>query len=140
MNQSFWGLVWSNFLKIQGVLLGVIGIIIGILLWLFSPKTTIPLWLFLLVAILALVLSLTFASTAYELFRKSKDFLSLPKILAASRIPVTNQTIFLLEPSELFSIDAMVSFYFIDHDFELLIAMGRVVNIQRDSKIQIEVV
>lgn len=140
MNQSFWGFVWSNFLKIQGVLLGVIGIIIGILLWLFSPKTTIPLWLFLLIAILALVLVITFASTAYELFKKSKDFLSLPKILVASKNSVTNQTIFLLEPSELFSIDAVVSFYYFDNSFEFLIAMGRVVNIQRDSKIQIEII
>jgi len=71
---------------------------------------------------------------------KVKIFYPLPKILAASRIPITNQTIFLLEPSEFFSIDAVVSFYFIDNDFELLIAMGRVVNIQRDSKIQFEVI
>lgn len=64
----------------------------------------------------------------------------MPKILVASKNLVTNQTIFLLEPSELFSIDAVVSFYYFDNSFEFLIAMGRVVNIQQDRKIQVEVI
>lgn len=47
--------------------------------------------------------------------------------------------IFLLEPSELFSYDTIVSFYYLEDDFEQLIAIGRVRNIQQDSKIQVEV-
>lgn len=134
MKNSFWGIVWLNFLKVQGVLLSAIGI--G--LWFFTPQTTIPLSLLLLIVIIALVVTLTFASTAYELFSKTKDFFSLPRVIATRKIAAKNRRIdliFLLEPSELFSIDALVSFYYFDADFEQLIAIGRVINIQQDSKI-----
>ena len=48
--------------------------------------------------------------------------------------------IFLLESSELFSYDTIVSFYYLEDEFEQLIAIGRVSNIQQDSKIQVEVI
>lgn len=143
MKNSFWGIVWSNFLKIQGLLIGVIGVALAILLWLFPPKTNIPLGLALLIVILALTAILTFASTAYELFITSKQFLSLPRVIRSKKITATNQRIdliFLLEPSELFSNDALVSFYYFDDAFEQLIAIGIVRNIQQDSKIQVEVI
>lgn len=143
MKNSFWGIVWSNFLKIQGLLIGVIGVALAILLWLFPPKTNIPLGLALLIVIIALTAILTFASTAYELFLTSKQFLSLPRVILSKQIRGKNQRIdfiFLLEPSELFSNDALVSFYYLDDTFEQLIAIGKVRNIQQDSKVQVEVI
>ncbi len=92
MKRSFWGLVWSNFLKIQGVLLGVI----GIALWFFSPQTTISLGLFLLIVILCLVIILTFASTAYELFITSKQSFYLPKVIGSKKRTLINQRIYLI--------------------------------------------
>lgn len=144
MKQSFWGLVWRNFLNIQGVLIAVISLALSIFLWIFTPRINIPLWLFLIVVILALVLILTFASTAYELFSSSKRLFPLPRVLLSKKIAAKNQRIdfiFLLEASELFSNDALVSFYYFDNDnFEQLIAIGRVRNIQQDSKVQVEVI
>lgn len=140
MNKSFWGFVWSNFLKIQGVFLSVV----GIALWFFTPQANIPLGLTLLILILSLVLIITFASTAYELFTTNKQLFPLPRVLLSKKITAKNQTIdfiFLLEPSELFSNDALVSFYYFgDDNFEQLIAIGRVRNIQQDSKVQVEVI
>lgn len=143
MRKSFWGIVWSNFLKIQGVLIGVIGIALAIFLWLFPPRTNIPLWLALLIGILALTAIVTFASTAYEIFITSKQFFSLPRVIGSKKITLTNRVIvliFVLEPSELFSYDTIVSLYYLEDDFEQLIAIGRVRNIQQDSKIQVEVI
>lgn len=144
MKKSFWGLVWTNFLNIQGLLIGVIGVALAILLWLFPSRTSIPLWLALLIIIFALVVALTFASTAYELFSASKTLFPLPRVLLSKKITAKNQQIdfiFLLEPSDLFSNDALVSFYyFSDDNFEQLIAIGRVRNIQQDSKVQVEVI
>lgn len=98
MKNSFWGLVWLNFLKVQGVLLSAI----GISLWFFTPQTTISLKLVLLIVIFALVITLTFASTAYELFTTSKQLFPLPRVLLSKKITAKNQRmdfIFLLEPS-----------------------------------------
>ncbi len=128
MKKSFWEIVWSNFLNVQGVLLSIIGIAI----WFFTPQTTIFLGLVLFIVILALVITLIFASTAYEIFNKSKDFFSLPRFILTRKILANNQRQFLmlLLSSELFSNDILVSFYYFDDDFEQLIAIGRVINIQ----------
>jgi hypothetical protein len=128
MKKSFWEIVWSNFLNVQGVLLSIIGIAI----WFFTPQTTISLGLVLFIVILALVITLIFASTAYEIFNKSKDFFSLPRFILTRKILANNQRQFLilLLSSELFSNDTLVSFHYFDDDFEQLIAIGRVINIQ----------
>ncbi len=128
MKKSFWEIVWSNFLNVQGVLLSIIGIAI----WFFTPQTTISLGLVLFIVILALVITLIFASTAYEIFNKSKDFFSLPRVILPRKILANNQRQFLilLLSSELFSNDTLVSFHYFDDDFEQLIAIGRVINIQ----------
>ncbi len=128
MKKSFWEIVWSNFLNVQGVLLSII----GIALWFFTPQTTISLGLVLFIVILALVITLIFASTAYEIFNKSKDFFSLPRVILPRKILANNQRQFLilLLSSELFSNDTLVSFHYFDDDFEQLIAIGRVINIQ----------
>jgi uncharacterized membrane protein len=128
MKKSFWEIVWSNFLNVQGVLLSIIGIAI----WFFTPQTTIFLGLVLFIVILALVITLIFASTAYEIFNKSKDFFSLPRFILTRKILANNQRQFLmlLLSSELFSNDTLVSFHYFDDDFEQLIAIGRVINIQ----------
>lgn len=138
MKKSFWSILWLNFRKTEGVVLALI----GIALWFFSPQTTISLRLFLRIVILGLVIIVTFASTAYELFLTSKQSFYLPKIIGSKKKALANQQnylIFLLEPSELFSYDTIVSFYYLDDDFELLIAVGRVNNIQQDRKVQVEV-
>jgi hypothetical protein len=128
MKKSFWEIVWSNFLNVQGVLLSII----GIALWFFTPQTSISLGLVLFIVILALVITLIFASTAYEIFNKSKDFFSLPRVILPRKILANNQRQFLilLLSSELFSNDTLVSFHYFDDDFEQLIAIGRVINIQ----------
>lgn len=138
MKKSFWGIVWLNFIKIQGPLLAII----GIALWFFSPQATVSLRLLLLIVILGLVILFTLASTAYEFFTKSKQFLFLPKVIRSKKITVNQKPylIFLLESSELFSYDFYVSFYYLENEFEQLIAIGRVSNIQQDSRIQVEVI
>ncbi len=116
MKKSFWEIVWSNFLNVQGVLLSII----GIALWFFTPQTSISLGLVLFIVILALVITLIFASTAYEIFNKSKDFFSLPRVILPRKILANNQRQFLifLLSSELFSNDTLVSFHYFEDDFE----------------------
>ena len=51
----------------------------------------------------------------------------------------TTRALCLLEPSEFFSYDTLVSFYYIDdEEFEQLVGIGTVVNIQENKLIQVE--
>lgn len=87
-----------------------------------------------LLAQLALITALIEA--AWKFFRARER--GLPRLLQARRPNVGSEPVLvLLEPSELFSFGDMVSFYYTGEDqFEQLIGIGAVVNVQRDGSIQ----
>lgn len=159
MKNSFWGLLWLSFLEIQGVLVGVLGVVISILAWVFSSKTQISLALAITIAVFTLIVIITLFQAAYKAFRQMKKLESEAEILRrdnqdlaiqrnkrlVSKIlqirPIQTvkglQILYLLEPSELFANEMYISFYYTDDDgFEILIGVGTVNNIQTDGKIQ----
>lgn len=135
MKNDFWGLIWSSFLKIQGITIGFLALLISIFFWLYSPDKNISLRFAVPIFILLIVVIFTFASAAYESFKISRH--NIPKIVLGKKIG--SNLLCLLEPSELFSHDTLVSFFYIEESFEELIALGKVINIQEDGKIQVTV-
>lgn len=138
MTKSFWSLVWSSFLRTQGALIGVVAFVSSLLLWRLSPNKNISLGLALPIGLFCVVLILTLGHAAYQSFKMSKRI--LPRVLFGKKSSTKDQktqVLCLLEPSELFSYDAVVSFYYIDEGFEQLIGIGTVINIQEDGKIQV---
>ena len=139
MRKSFWGSIWSNFLRIQGVLLAFITLVLAFILWLFPPNISVPLVFVIPIVLAFVVLTITLGSTAHEIFLKNKY--GLPNVIFGKKPFIKTEgqyALCLLEPSELFSYGASVSFYYIDEEgFELLIGIGKVVNIQEDGKIQV---
>jgi len=139
MKKSFWGLIWSSFLRVQGVLSVVITFVLAVLLWVFSPDKNISLRWVLPIGIFCVILILTLFNAVYEAFKISKNV--LPMVLFGESPPKNfpkAKLLCLTEPSELFSHGILVSFYCTDdHNFEQLIGIGEVVNIQEDSKIQV---
>lgn len=139
MKNSFWGLIWTSFLRIRGVPIVVIAIVLPLVLWRVSPNTKISLGLALPIGLFCLVLILTLGNAAYESFKRSRRI--LPSILHARKPFAETQgekVLCLLEPSELFSHNVLVSFYYVDEEgFEQLIGIGVVLNVQEDRKIQV---
>lgn len=133
MKRNFWSLIWSSFLKIGGIPIGFIALAVAVLVWLFPPNINIPLGLALPVLILCIIIILTFANAADESFKMSERI--LPKITYGTTQQA--KVLCLLEPSELFSHDTLVSFYYVENSFEQLIGIGTVINIQEDGKIQV---
>lgn len=139
MKKSFWGLIWSSFLRVRGVPGGVIIFVFTVLIWLFSPDKNISLGWVLPIGLFCVILILTLGNAAYEAFKISKHV--LPMVLVGKKPPTQfsgAKLLCLIEPSELFSYDTFVSFYYIgDENFEQLMGIGTVVNIQEDNKIQV---
>jgi len=136
MRNSFWDLVWENLLKPSSA----IAIILAIILWVFSPDEKITLRLALPIGALFIFFIFSFANVAYKTFKRSKS--TLPRLLHARKPDTKNhhreKVVCLLEPSELFSYGVFVSFYYIgEENFEQLVGIGTVRNIQEDGKIQV---
>lgn len=134
MKKTFPGVVWSNFRKVQGLIGG--GLVVSAIFWFFQPDTMIPSKIAIPILIILILVVVTLANSTYESLNFGNKI--LPAILYARK---ANQKplLCLLEPSELFSQDILVSLYFRDEDgFEILVGIGKVKNIQENGKIQIE--
>lgn len=159
MKDNFWGLIWSSFLDIQGILIGFLGVVITIVLSRFQVKTNIPLDLAIVILFFILLLIVTLfnaASKSFSEYKKAKaeseklktrnselevkvNRRLLPKILFA-RQPQGKTGLeieCLLENSELLSNNTFISFYYTGEDeFERLIGTGVVITVQANGKIQ----
>lgn len=138
MGKTFWSFIWSRFLRMQGLLIGLISLILAYILWQFSPNYKIEIAIVIPIAILLIIIILTLFDSAYESFKLIKR--ALPRIILGKEIYGTNgdpEVLCLLEPSELFSHDAIVSFYLLEEGFEQLLGIGKVLNIQENGNIQV---
>lgn len=136
MNKNFGGFIWERF-KHHGVLISLIAILSGMLTYNFVPNKNVRLGLVIPFGIIFIILLVVFVDAAYEGFKKNKNI--LPRIICVKPYLKENKKIhlFLLTPSNLFSNDIWVSFYYYSDEYEQLIGSGRVFNIQDDNKIQV---
>jgi hypothetical protein len=139
MKGNFWGRIWSSFREIQNFWYGFLGVALAILFSVVSGKFTIPLYVVvILITVFILIISTLF--NAYELTYKEYLRFRHPDILRVIKDSKNGTVICLIENSEVFAIDSRISFYYTDeNDFESLIAIGYVRNIQRDGKVQVEI-
>jgi hypothetical protein len=139
MGQNFWREFWFSFRRAYGWLITVIGLPVAFVFWTVRPDSKVDFPLVLAIGFCALGIICSLGHLAYTSLQKL--IRPLPRVLqgrAGGGNPP--RTICLLEPSPLFSHGSAVSFYCRNEDgFEILVGLGRVLNVQDDSKIQVEI-
>lgn len=108
----------------------VIPLVLSVILWLFQPNKSIPIWLFILSLFSTFIFLWLFIIALLTL--KSEKTVSNFSILSC-----TNE-ICLCEPNSVLSHDSIVSFYLIENGFENLIGYAIVTNVQENGYIQLE--
>jgi hypothetical protein len=141
MKNTFRGVLWSSFNAINGWFLGGAGILIGVLLIRFPFNTPLPLDLvlivgfFTLLTFFVLINALHISLQEYQKLRRR----TIPSIELVTKENNSDAIICLLEYSEIFAYDMMVSAYYTNQDnMEVLIATGFVKNIQDNGKIVVQ--
>ena len=137
MNKSFWGFIWERFCKLHGVLIGIIALLFAMFSRYFAPDKSVGLGIVIPFGIIFIFLLIVFIDAAYVSFKTNRNI--LPGVICVKPYLKNNEEIhlFLLTPSDLFSNDICVSFYYCNDEYEQLIGIGRVFNIQDDNKIQV---
>lgn len=131
--------VYRAFLKINGFVLAGIGFIISILAWKLGANTKLELWI-VVSALLVFILTVIALGDALRDALTRKAMLPAIKKVACGnqhgfRFSVT-QAVFLIEQSEMFAIDAVVSVYADVEEFEVLIGQGYVLGYTTQGLIQ----
>lgn len=143
MRRGFGGIVYSSFKKVYNGVVGVAGIVIAILVYIFAfpddDRLRVVIGTAALIMTVLLVLLLTFADAAYELYIRGPNV--LPKVRAGME-PLTDPSAALAcmtDPSELFTFGIWVSFWRVtEQGAEKPMGIGNVVNVQEDGKILME--
>ena len=139
MNQSFWKMFWRSARRAYGALVATLSVPLALLLWIFSPTTQVPLGMVIVASTLGAAVLLTLAHMAYSAIQELSG--RLPRVIYSQKGTgafENHPVVCLLEQSELFSHGVAVSFYFKGAgEFEVLIGIGLVLNIQDDRRIQV---
>lgn len=135
MGDDFQTLLWSSFKKIYGPILAASSIIVAFLVWIFEPTQSLSLKFAIPSYLIILMIICVLTDATYANFEASKKA-PLPSIKQANKNEDGN-ILCLLSPSELFSQDMLVSFYYRDgNSMERLIGVGHIEIIQEDKQIQ----
>ena len=139
MKNNFWGLIWSSFREVNNSILTILSYAISILLAVVASKASVPLYLLIIIVTLSLLIIATLVRAlekALEEYAKMKQSM-IPKILRVQK-DANNNIECLLEASDLFAAQSMISLYYTDEDdFERLIGVGFVDSINNKGRIQV---
>jgi hypothetical protein len=152
--RSFGVDLWKSFKSVQGTLLSGLSLVLAVASFFYTPAAEVRFnWKWVaVVAPLVLAVGATFVDMLVTARRLS--YPRLPRVISAyferrtdtDTGDVEEETVLLLEPSELFGYDGAVSIYYNQRlggadarPFERLIGVGRVANIQEEKIIAVTV-
>ncbi len=131
--------MYKSFIRVNGYVLSLGGLLIMLLLFFVTPTTEIPVrW----VVVFAAPFFLLFIVVCDVAYRAIQDIV-LPKVKASYRphsLYSDAIAILLLEKSNLFGHESLVSVYFKEDAFEKLIGWGYVLTVQQGGLIQVLVI
>lgn len=130
--------LYQSFTRIHGVPVTLLGMCLGVIAFIYSPTDTLSLKIVFPVGIISFLMLATLIDNSIQNFKKVSNI--LPRVKQA-RIP-TNlysgaKAILLLEPSDIFAHETLVSVYYLENDFERLIGVGFILTIQTNGLIQV---
>ena len=137
MNNYFLDL-YQSFTRIHGVPVTLLSIGIGVIAFVFSPTDKVSLKVVVPLCVIAFLVLITLIDNSLQNWKKISNI--LPKVKQA-RTPTAlydgAKAILLLEPSDIYAHETLVSVYYLENDFERLIGVGFILTIQGNGLIQV---
>lgn len=131
--------IWMASLKTWGPVFTVVSLFASVLVYFVAPDTdTIKLNIFLVVIFVFFAIIVILLRALYD--ANSDARVNLPKIrkiLAPPRSYEKASALLLVDPSNLLSHDSSVTLFMLEDDYEQLVGVGVVINIQNDKKVQV---
>jgi len=131
--------IYHSFRKINGYVFTLFGVILAVLALKFGTGATVPLWLAVAILILLCIAIAAFADALGEALSRKVMLPSVRQVSAGNMHGFQysgDQAVFLIEPSEMFASDVLVSIYSDVEGFEVLIGLGYVIGNTSHGHIQ----
>jgi hypothetical protein len=131
--------IWKALLKTWGGVFTVVSLMASVLLYFIAPDTdTIKVNIFVVVVFVLFAIIVIILRALYDASTDAR--VNLPKIRKVLEPPRSYEkasALLLVDPSNLLSHDSSVTLFMLEDDYEQLVGIGVVVNIQDDKKVQV---
>ncbi|MDQ3908386.1 MAG: hypothetical protein M3268_08565 [Acidobacteriota bacterium] len=138
-SNSFSEHLYRSFIAVYGPFLSFAGLALAVIVFYVVPGTnTVLLRNVIVGSLVCLYVTLILLHAAWSAFQSEQQI--LPGVIFAKPAPGEFQpaiALLVLEPSVLFSYDSVVTVYYTQDDIELIVGLGRIINIQDNKKIQV---
>lgn len=136
---TFGELLWESFRATSGPVLSTLGLLAALVTWIFSRDTRLSIVWLVASLMIAAILIFTLVHAALVTYRAVGKH--LPAVKLISKPPPSYRdvvAVILLEPSDLFALDSLVSIYQLqDQQYEVLVGLGRVLTVQENGLVQV---
>jgi len=136
---SFWLLLYEAFKRVNGYAMSAVGVLLSVVLWLLPLTSTISVKVLVPVGAVLLVVILTLGDAAIVASSRAARLPRVVRGFPPSSLYADASAILLLEPSDLFSHDAMTSVFNRQDGLERFIGVGFVATVQEDQLVQVVV-
>jgi len=131
--------IFKSLANTSGGLSLVATLIFGFIAWFgITPDKTVSLRIPSLIIIILIFLAWWFYRISWIIYEQSG--IKLPSVKQVTIYGENQTAILILEPSPLFSYNSIVAIYCVEDQFERLIGIGSVINVQENGLIQISVI
>lgn len=130
---------YRAFLRINGFVLAFLGFILSILAWKFGASTKLELWLVVSLILIGLLIVIALGDALREALARRSMLPKIKKVACGNQLGfrfADTQAVFLIEHSDMFATDAVVSVYADVDEFEVLIGQGYVLGYTTKGLIQ----
>ncbi len=136
--KTFFRELYQSFQNIHGYPVVFLSLLITLIAFAVSPNTLIYLKWILPLLVIFIIVILTFIDLSYRLYKKaSKPLPSVRQVHRPAAVAKDAIAILLLEPSDIYGHESVVSLFYLNEGYEKLIGMGYVLTIQTNGMIQV---
>lgn len=131
--------IYSSFLRINGILLAIVSLLVGFLLWRFNPSDNLPLWAVLPLLVVGLIVFFVLYDALRSAIQSKGKSLGVRRAKEAQALPEGGNRglTLLIDPSEQLAIDAMITLYGHQDEFEIQLGVGYVEAINDKKFLQV---
>jgi len=135
-NSSYWAALYDSFITVHGWVLGLAGLVCAFATSYWAPAgSSIPVAYAVPALIFGVVLLIVLIDFSYR-SHKATSVYALPRVLTVAQSH-SGKRLLILAPSPLLFQDSIVSVFVVHSDWEELVAVGYVYNVQTDGKVQV---
>ncbi len=140
-NNSYFYILWKTFLSSYSAIVGGIDLGLGFVFWMLSPDKVLKAFPMLLLLILLIFIAALFAKFSTVLYTYANNRCTVLKIIKPYGVFKEDQEsiIALITNNDYFVIGGIVSVFIVENGFEKQIALGEIINIQEDKKVQLRI-